>query len=78
MATGAIVNDSGMVKVRGAPGDCCVAIIAGIATGHVRWVFSGCDNAVMAAVAGTDNLSVVHSKDRRKNICCMAVFTYVA
>ena len=78
MATGAIVDDSGMVKVCGAPGDCCVTIIAGIAAGHVCWVFSGCDDSVMAAVAGADNLRVVHSKDRRENIGRMAVFTYVA
>lgn len=55
-----------------------MAVIAGITARDMRWVFAGCDDAIMAAVAGADNLRVINGEDRRKDIGVVAVLANVA
>lgn len=55
-----------------------MAVIAGIAARNMRWMFACRDDAVMTAVAGTDNLGVVNGKDRRKDVGVVAIFANIA
>ena len=55
-----------------------MAVIAGITARDMCWVFARCDDAIMAAVAGADNLRVINGEDRRKDIGVVAVLANVA
>ena len=55
-----------------------MAVIAGIAARNMRRMFACCDDAVVAAVAGPDDLSVVNSEDRRKDVGVVAIFANIA
>jgi len=55
-----------------------MAVIAGIAARNVRRMLAGRDNAVVAAVASPDNLSVVNSEDWRKDVGVVAILTNIA
>jgi hypothetical protein len=48
VAAEAISSEIGMVKIRGHPGYCRVAVVTIFATGYMRGVFTFCDCSVMA------------------------------
>ena len=75
VATGAIIRDVGMVKVRRSPGDGRVAVIAIVATRDVRRVLADRRGAVMARAANADDLSMIDSVRRYPCIRRMTVFT---
>ena len=54
-----------------------MAIIAGIAARDMRWMFTGRNDAIVAAVAGADNLCVVNGKDGRKDVGVVAVLANI-
>ena len=54
-----------------------MAVIAGIAACNMRWMLARRDDAVVTAVAGADNLSVVNREDRRKDVGVVAILTIV-
>lgn len=77
MATDAIAGDVQVIEIGRPPGYRGVTVIAGIAAGDVRRMFAdGCD-AVVAGTAITDDLCVIDSKDRRKNIGRVAVLAHI-
>ena len=55
-----------------------MAIIAGITTRDMRWMFARCDDAVMTAQASADYLGVINGEDRRKNVGVVAVLADIA
>ena len=77
VAAGTIIDDTKVVEVRWPPGDRCMAIVAGIAAGDMCRVFAGCDDAIMAAVAGADDLHVVDGESRRKDIGVVAILANI-
>ena len=66
-----------MIKVCWPPASCRVAVIAGIAARNMRRMFACGYDAVVAAVAGPDDLRVVNSEDRRKDVGVVAILTSV-
>ncbi len=74
----AIVDDVGMVEVRGCPCNGRMAVITVIATGDVGRVFAGRLDAVMAGTASAQDLCVVHRKHRRPDVRSVAVLANVA
>ena len=50
-----------------------MTVVTGIATRYMCGVFAGRDGAVMAAVTGTDHLSMVNSKYGGEDVGVMAV-----
>ena len=54
-----------------------MAVIAGITARKMRRMFACRDDAVVTAVAGADNLSVVNREDRRKDVGVVAILTIV-
>lgn len=54
-----------------------MAIVAIIATGNMRCVFTGRRNTIMAGAAGAQYLRVVDCCGRRKGYCAVAVLTDV-
>ena len=55
-----------------------MAVIASIAARNMRRVLAGRDNAVVAAVAGPDNLSVVNSEGWHEDVGIVAILTNIA
>lgn len=51
-----------------------MAVVAIIAAGDMCWVLAGCDNAVVARAASTDNLGVIHGVCWHPDIGIVAVF----
>jgi len=77
VAATAIIDDSHVIEISGAPGIACTAVVAGITAGNVSWMFTCCGNAIVGGIASTNNLEMVHRKDRNPDIGGMAVFTNV-
>ena len=77
MAAKAIIRDVDMIEIGWYPGLRCVAIITGIAARDMQQVFSGCSDAVMAGIAGADNLCVINSVCWRKNYVVVAILAEV-
>lgn len=73
MATGTVVHDVGVIERCRYPANGCVAIVAVIATGNVRWRFSCRNRTVVAGRAGAHYLGVVHDIDWRKKDIVVAV-----
>ena len=78
MAAGTIIDDTKVVEARWPPGDRRMAIVAGIAAREMCWMFACRNDAIMAAVAGADNLCVVDGEDRRKDVGTVAVLANIA
>ena len=55
-----------------------MAVIAGIAARDMCWMLACCDDAVMAAVTGTDNLRVVNRENRCEDIGIVAILANIA
>ncbi len=55
-----------------------MAIITGIAARNMRRMLACRNYAIVTAVAGADNLSVVNSEDWRKDVGVMAIFANIA
>lgn len=77
MAAYAVASDIDVVEIRRQPADGAVTIIAGIATGNVCRVLANCDDAVVTATTGADNLAVIDHHHRREQVGRMTVFAYV-
>ena len=73
-----IIDDTEVIKVCRPPASCRMAVIAGIAARNMRWMLAGRDDAVVATVAGADNLGMVNSEDWRKDVGVMAIFANIA
>ena len=69
----AVAENVGVIKVRRQPGHSCMAVVAVVATGDVGRMFAGCSYAVMAAVAGTDDLDMVDRGDRGPGVDAMTI-----
>lgn len=59
MAAHAVCRDVGMVKRRGSPADCRMAVVAGVAARDMSRVLACCRDTVMAGAAGTDYVAVI-------------------
>ena len=77
VATEAVARNIDMIEVRWQPGNGCMAIVAIVAAGDMRRVFSSCRNTVMTGTAGTGYLCVVDSNGGRPDIGVMAVLANV-
>lgn len=55
-----------------------MAIVAGIAARDMCWMFACRNDAIMAAVAGADDLRVVNGEDRCKDVGVVAILTNIA
>jgi hypothetical protein len=78
VATEAIAGDARVVKIRRSPRNRRVAVVAGVATRNVCRVLTGRYDAVVAAVAGSNDLGVIHREDRCEDVRRVAVLADVA
>ena len=78
MTINAIARDVGMVEVRWNPRRGCVAVIAIVAAGNVRYVFAGCCCAVVARHAGADDMRVIHCIGRCPKDVVVTVLANIA
>lgn len=77
MATGTVVDDTDVIEVSRPPGNGCVTVIAGIATGDMRWVLARRYDAIVAGIAGSDDLGVVDCENGCENIGVMTVLANI-
>ena len=77
MTAAAIVDDSNVIEIGGAPGIACMTVVTGITACDVSWMFTCCSYAIMAGVASTNNLEMVYRIDRSPDIGVMAIFTNI-
>lgn len=54
-----------------------MTVVAGITAGYMSWMLARGDNAVVTAVAGADNLCVVHREDRCKDVGIVTVLANI-
>ena len=78
VATDTIIRDVGVVEVGRNPRRGRMAIVAGIAAGKMRRVLAGCNHAIVAGEAGTDDLGMVHGIGRYPKQVVVAVSANVA
>jgi len=78
MAAGTIVEDAEVVESRRPPGNSRMAIIASIAACYVCRMFACCNEAIVAGVAGTNNLCMVHGEDRGEDVGIVAILANIA
>jgi hypothetical protein len=64
VAINTITDDVGVVVIRRQPRDSGMAVVAIIATGYVRGMLAGCNDAIMTRAAAAENLCMVDG-DRR-------------
>jgi len=69
----AVARDVVVAEVRRSPGQCAVAVLAGIAAENVTSVFSGRRNTVVTRAAATEHLRVIDARDRCERDDRMAV-----
>ncbi len=55
-----------------------MAVIAGIAARNMRRMLACRNYAIVTAITGSDNLSVVNSEDWRKDVGVVAILTNIA
>ena len=60
VATTAVSNDSNMIEICGYPAGRRMAVITGIAAGHVGRGFAGRGDTIVARAAGADDLQVIN------------------
>jgi hypothetical protein len=77
MTAGAITDDGGVVHGGRGPADGAVTVVAGVATGHMCGVLAGGGYAVMATVAGADDVRVIDVQHRHPGVRAMAVLADV-
>jgi hypothetical protein len=77
MATDAVANDAGVIKIGGNPGNRRVAVVAVIAALHVRRILARGDRAVMAGSAAAGYLSMVDGISGRPERVVVAVLTNI-
>ena len=77
VTTGAIVDDVGMVEVSRYPGDCCMTVVAVVATGDVRGVLARGRLTVVAGSARADDLRVINSEHRYPDVRRVAIFANI-
>jgi len=78
VATGAVVNDVGMVEGRRCPCNRRVTVIAVIAAANVRRMLAGRGRAIMTGAAAAEDLGVVDGIGRNPHVRRMAVFADIA
>lgn len=54
-----------------------MAIVTGIAAGDVRWVFAGCNRAIVTTRAAAQDLRVIDADHGRKEVRRVAILTNV-
>ena len=77
VTTGAIAGDIGVIECRRNPAGGRMTIIAGIAACQVRRVLADRNSIVVAGLAGTNDLGVIHRHGRLKQRGAVAIFTNV-
>ena len=77
MAADAITRDVGMVEVGRSPRRGRMAIVTGVAACKMRRVLAGCNSAVVAGEAGSDDLCMVHCIGRCPGNAAVAIFANV-
>ena len=77
MAVDTIRGNADVIKVRGDPGDRCVAVIAIVTARDVGRVLAGCRVAVMTGTTGPQHLCVVHPVHRGERHIVMTVLAHV-
>jgi len=78
VAADAIIDYAHMIEVCRTPRDRRMAVIAGVATGHMCRVLAGRDRAVVAAVACADDLRVINGEHGCEYVRRVTVLAYVA
>jgi len=78
VAARAVAGDTYVIKIRGQPAGCRMAVITIITARDMRWVLACCCSAVVARAAGTQNLRMVDGIGRRKYVCVVTILTNVA
>lgn len=68
VTTNAIVDDVGVVKVGGSPGDRCMTVIAIDTTRDMSRVLASCRNTVMTGAASANHLRVVDGECRYPDV----------
>ena len=78
VAGGAVAGDATMVEARRDPGDGGVAVVAGLAAGHMcrRLADGGC--AIVTRTAGSGECCVIHISGKKPRRCIVAVRTFAA
>lgn len=77
MTANTVVNDVGVVKISRRPGDCCVAVVAIIATRDMCGMFAGGRDAIVAGTTRSDDLGVIHGECRNPGIRRMAILANI-
>ena len=77
VATGTIIDDTEVIECCWSPRDGCVAVVTGVTACNMSWMLTRCDNAIVAAVAGADNLCVIHREDRCKDVGIVTVLANI-
>jgi len=67
-----------VIEIRWRPRHCCMAIIAVVAAGDMRRMFSCSNRAVMARTTSANDLRVINVESRYPRIRRMTVFAHVA
>ena len=74
VTTCTVARDIRVVKCRGSPGNCCVAVVAVVPACDMGRMFAGRDDTIMAGAATAKHLSVVDGICRRPYSRRMTVF----
>jgi len=75
VTTRTVTDSANVIEIRWHPSGCSVAVIAGIAAGHMRWRLAGCDYAVVARTTGADYVRMIDYRRRQPCNDVVAIFT---
>ena len=68
MAVDAVCCDVDVIEICRQPCDRRMAVVTAIAAGDMGRVLAGSDNAIVAGVAGADDLCVIYREHRYPNV----------
>jgi hypothetical protein len=77
MTTETVPGDICVVKIGRQPSCGGMAIVAGVSTADVCWMFSDCYSTVVAAFTSSENLGVIDRECRCPDVGCVAVLANV-
>ena len=77
MTIDAVTNDAGVIESGRQPGDRTVAVITGISTVDVRWVFARGGDAIVAGATSANDLGVINRVRWNPQRAVMAVLTNI-
>ena len=75
MAADTVAGDIDVIEVRRCPGDSGMTVVTGCATAYVSRMLTGRRDAIVAGIAGSQNVRVIDAKHRLKNVCVVAILT---